>query len=97
MRDTVYVDFWFPSVKAATLVKQAGHEFVGPVKRSQKNFPKNQLETLMKDWPGGMYFVLEGVAPPSAPVGKLDTSHLRSGTSTTQGRFSPLFVPMMLA
>ena len=66
-RDTFYGDSWFASVKAATLVKQAGHEFVGPVKTSHKNFPKTQLETLMKEWPGGMSFVLEGVTPPSAP------------------------------
>jgi hypothetical protein len=65
-RDTFYGDSWFASVKAATLVKQAGHEFVGPVKTSHKNFPKVQLEELMKDWPGGMSFVLEGVTP-SAP------------------------------
>jgi hypothetical protein len=66
-RDTFYGDSWFASVKAATLVKKAGHEFVGPVKTSHKNFPKVQLETLMKEWPGGMSFVLEGVTPPSAP------------------------------
>jgi hypothetical protein len=54
-------------VKAAALVKKAGHEFVGPVKTSHKNFPKTQLEELMNDWPGGMSFVLEGVTPPSAP------------------------------
>jgi hypothetical protein len=53
-RDTLYGDSWFASVKAATLVKKAGHEFVGQVKTSHKNFPKIQLETLMKEWPGGM-------------------------------------------
>ena len=54
-------------MKAAALVKQAGHEFVWLVKTSHKNFPKNQLKTLMKEWPGGTSFVLEGVTPPSAP------------------------------
>ena len=40
---------------------------LGPWKTSRKNFEKNQLERLLKDWPGGMSFVLEGVIPPSAP------------------------------
>ena len=54
-------------MKAAALVKQAGHEFVGPVKRSHKKFSKNQLEVLVKEWLGGASFALEGVTPPSAP------------------------------
>jgi hypothetical protein len=67
-RDTFCAgDSWFASIKAATLVKKAGHGFVGPVKTRHKNFPKIQLETLMKEWPGGMYFVLEGVTLSSAP------------------------------
>ena len=73
-------DSLFASMKAATVVKQAaGHEFIGLVKASHKNFPQNQLETLMKEWQGGMHFVLKGVALPSAPPGDAGYQVLATG------------------
>jgi hypothetical protein len=56
-----YGDSWFASVKTAELVRQRGHEFVGPVKTSSKNFPKGALESKMAGWSGGMSMVMEGV------------------------------------
>jgi hypothetical protein len=51
----------------------------------------------MKDWPGGMSFVLEGVTPPSAP-GEVGLQLLAIGYKyNSQGRFSPLSVPRMPA
>jgi hypothetical protein len=77
-------------VKVAALVKQAGHEFVGPVKTSHKNFPKNQLETLVKEWPGGTLFVLEGTMLSSAP-GEAGCHLLACGHKHNSRKF-PCFV-----
>lgn len=56
-------DSWFASVKTAKEVAGLGHEWIGPVKTARKLFPKDEIEGIMKNWPGGSFLVLEEVYP----------------------------------
>ena len=58
-----YGDSWFASVKTADAIVDFGHEFVGPVKTAHSLFPKDELESTMKDWPGGTHLIMEGTSP----------------------------------
>jgi hypothetical protein len=56
-------DSWFSSVKTATKVMENGHEWVGPVKTAKRLYPKEELESRLENWPGGMHLVMEGLTP----------------------------------
>ena len=59
-KNLYYVDSWFASLKAAiAITEDLGADFVGPIKNSHALFPKNFLETEMKQWPPGTHLVLE--------------------------------------
>ena len=51
---------WFGSVKATEAVALAGHQGIFIIKMNQGRSLKNWLEEKMKDFPGGMWIVLEG-------------------------------------
>ena len=57
-----YGDSWFGSVKTAANISRAGHHAVMMVKTAFSRSPKKWLEEKMKDMPGGVWIVLEGIA-----------------------------------
>ena len=60
LRNLFLGDSWFASLKTAVAVfEEMDSEFVGPIKNGHKHFPRNYLETTMKDWPPGTHLVLE--------------------------------------
>lgn len=50
-------------VVGATATPNKGHEFIGAVKTNTGWYPKDEIETKMKDWPSGSYLVMESTAP----------------------------------
>jgi hypothetical protein len=58
-----YGDSWFASVKTAEAIKDLGHELCGPVKTNYSLFPKDELERILQEWPGGTSLVLESTTP----------------------------------
>jgi hypothetical protein len=67
-RNLFYGDSWFASVKAAELIHERGHSFVGPIKTNHKNFPRAALEARMAGWSGGTWLVLEGTTSSGTPL-----------------------------
>ena len=60
VRNLFYGDSWFASFKTAVAVaEELNSVFLGPVKTSHRQFPKNYLETTMREWPPGSHLVLE--------------------------------------
>ena len=57
--ETYFSDSWFSSVKNAEEMVAAGVDYCGPVKTSHKGFCLATSESLMKDWSGGPYIVME--------------------------------------
>jgi hypothetical protein len=57
--DTLLVDSWFGSVKAAIAVAVLGVHLMAVVKTGHAGFPKVELQTLMADMPGGVWAVLK--------------------------------------
>jgi len=58
-RNLIVGDSWFSSIKTAEAIYESGHEWIGIVKTSHSFFPKQDLETALKTWPGGMNLSLE--------------------------------------
>jgi Transposase IS4 len=54
-----FADSWFASVKTARQCKAKGHDFIGPVKTSHRLYPKQEIEMMMANWPGGTSLVFE--------------------------------------
>ena len=55
-----YGDSWFSSLKTAVAVKkELNSEYIGVIKTSHKHYPKQYLETTMKEWPPGSHLVLQ--------------------------------------
>ena len=52
---------WFDSVKTAANISRAGHHAVMMVKTSFSRSQNKWLEDKMKDMPGGVWIVLEGI------------------------------------
>jgi len=52
-------DSWFSSEKTAEAIHKSGHEWIGIAKTSHSLFPKQQLESTLKIWPGGMNLSME--------------------------------------
>jgi len=48
--------FFFQNCQA---IHESGHEWIGIVKKSHSLFPKQQLESTLKTWPGGMNLSME--------------------------------------
>jgi hypothetical protein len=60
--DIAFGDSWFVSVEAVThawLEPGIGVRLGGIVKTSHSRYPKDYLETTMKDWPSGSHLVME--------------------------------------
>lgn len=59
-REMIIADSWFASLRLCrALVRLLRHEFFGAVKTSHAGVPKEWVEKIMKNWPGGSYLVLE--------------------------------------
>ncbi len=56
----IRADAWFGSVKTANEVGLRGHEAVFQVKQNHSLFPKDYIESALKDAPGGVHIALEG-------------------------------------
>ena len=58
---TLAGDSWFGSVKSCLAVAKTGVEFIGVIKTAHKLFPKNFLESSLKDKSAGSRLVLETI------------------------------------
>ena len=58
-RNLILGDSWFSSVRTAEAIHESGHEWIGVVKTSHSLFPKQDLENVLKTWPGGMNLAME--------------------------------------
>ena len=56
-------DAWFGSVKAAASLAERGMEGVFQVKTAHSLYPKEYIEKLLKNAPGGVHVVLKGRHP----------------------------------
>jgi len=56
----IRADAWFGSVKTASEVALRGHDAVFQVKQNHLLFPKDFIESALKDAPGGVHIALEG-------------------------------------
>ena len=61
-------DAWFGSVKAVVEAGIKGHLAVTQVKTNKALFPKEFIESTLKDMPGGVQIVLEGKHPNGTPL-----------------------------
>jgi hypothetical protein len=61
-------DSWFGSVKTANEVGLRGHEAVLQIKQYNALFPKDFIEEALKDAPGGVHIVLEGITKDEVPL-----------------------------
>ena len=57
-KDCFLFDSWFASKKAAKAAMEVSAELIGMVKTNTKEFCKDTIEKLTKDWPGGSYLML---------------------------------------
>ena len=65
----IYGDSWFAGRATAEALHKNVIEFTGIVKTSHSRFPKRELESLMKEWPGGTSLVMKRVASTQHPDG----------------------------
>ena len=56
-------DAWFGSVRAASSLAERGVEGILQVKQNSGLYPKEFIETALKDCPGGVHIVLRGRHP----------------------------------
>ena len=56
-------DAWFGSVRAASSLAERGVEGILQVKQNSGLYPKDFVETALKDSPGGVHIVLRGRHP----------------------------------
>ena len=61
-------DAWFDSVRAANEVGLRGHEGVFQIKTYHASYPKEFVEEALKDAPGGVFIVLEGMTQDEIPL-----------------------------
>lgn len=54
-------DAWFGSVRTANEVALRGHDGVFQIKQYHSLFPKEYIEEALKDAPGGVHILLEGM------------------------------------
>ena len=62
MVDCYFGDSWFGSIKTVENVALKGAERVFCVKMACTGFPKDLIEDLMEDWPGGMSICFKKIA-----------------------------------
>jgi hypothetical protein len=59
-REIYYGDSWFTSRRLCTAARERfGHEYFGALKTNHSGTPKEEINTIMKDWPLGSYLVVE--------------------------------------
>jgi hypothetical protein len=68
MRHGVRGDAWFGSIQTATEVSLRDHEGVFQIKQYHSLFPKEYIESILKDAPGGVHILLEGVTKDKIPL-----------------------------
>jgi hypothetical protein len=68
MRHGVRGDAWFGSIRTANEVGLRGHEGVFQIKQYHSLFPKEYIESALKDAPGGVHILLEGVTKDEIPL-----------------------------
>ena len=56
----IRAEAWFRSIKTANEVGLRGHDAVLQIKQYHFLFPKEFIESVLKDAPGGVHFLLEG-------------------------------------
>ena len=56
----IRADAWFGSIKTANEVGLRGHDAVLQIKQYHSLFPKEFIESVLKDAPGGVHILLEG-------------------------------------
>jgi len=61
-------DAWFGSVRTANEVALHGHEAVFQIKQYHAGFPKEYIEEALKDAPGGVHILLEGMTQNEVPL-----------------------------
>jgi hypothetical protein len=57
----IRADAWFGSIKTANEIGLRGHDAVLQIKQYHSLFPKEFIESVLKDAPGGAHILLEGV------------------------------------
>jgi Transposase IS4 len=62
-------DSWFASVKTAEIIARSGHSFVGPVKTNYGGYPKNEMKSIMENWPPGSSICFEAYDPNGNKLG----------------------------
>jgi hypothetical protein len=61
-------DAWFGSIKTANEIGLRGHEAVLQIKQYHSLFPKEFIESALKDAPGGVHILLEGTTNDEVPL-----------------------------
>jgi len=90
MHQLYYGDSWFASVTCvAELWKHFNVHFLGVIKMNHARFPKQFIESSMKDWPAGSHIVLEGLTDDGIKCFQL-------ATNTIPRRSCILFLQKML-
>ena len=57
----IRADAWFGSIKTANEIGLRGHDAVLQIKQYHSLFPKEFIKSALKDAPGGVHILLEGV------------------------------------
>jgi hypothetical protein len=57
----IWADAWFGSIKTENEIGLRGHDAVLQIKQYHSLFPKEFIESALKDAPGGVHILLEGV------------------------------------
>jgi hypothetical protein len=71
-------DAWFGSIRTANEIGLRGHEAVLQVKQYHSLFPKEFIETALKDAPGGVHILLEGTTNDEVPLVALGYRYSRN-------------------
>jgi hypothetical protein len=61
-------DAWFGSIKTANEIGLRGHEAVLQIKQYHSLFPKEFIESALKNAPGGVHILLEGTTNDEVPL-----------------------------
>jgi len=64
----IRADAWFGSIKTANEIGLRGHDAVLQIKQYHSLFPKEFIESALKDAPGGVHILLEGVTKDEVPL-----------------------------
>jgi hypothetical protein len=73
-------DSWFGSVKTASEVGLRGHEAVLQIKQYNSLYPKEYIEEALKNAPGGVHMLMEGVTKDEIPLVAIGYRYSRNTT-----------------